>query len=492
RRASRAPTSDAKLDHGRLRVWHDVQQKVRAYAQATDLSTMKFDDFIRIVDHVRRLHVLYMSVDADRVSEFSAASLSSCRIHRKQSVNYCRHLSQGSHRKELRIVLENEGMEPCPSRQLLIYICQEFNSAAHHLSCSQPAAKQQGSVAQRPVAARRRKRREHIMEQDLFENSYSLDHDDSTSDDDVPEELKQDYIEEGVTGESHAYRPLPMRCMPRRPSWKATKAPPICHKHNSDGASLVWVIVSYRPHNFCKYIQMMDCLRTIAFDVTICMSQLFDFYLYAVYSFFASEMMEVNERTMSSKLRTTLRRITDNLIARDATAAAAAAGDPAGDRRDRVPHPHVSPIVDLSDPTRLHGLAERVAAAESLVYLATQFEFLQPCLEAVIPPQKKAFLQQFYSQTVSTATELRKPVYQIVAVHAVDYEQVHQQIAALKWEIKEIMSQHNTYVDVVLREFQVFSMRLAEVSKRVPIPKEAYNVLWEHCIRLASRTFVEG
>ena len=31
-----------------------------------------------------------------------------------------------------------------------------------------------------------------------------------------------------------------------------------------------------------KYMQMMTVLKPIAFDVVICMSQLFDYYLYAV------------------------------------------------------------------------------------------------------------------------------------------------------------------------------------------------------------------
>lgn len=31
-----------------------------------------------------------------------------------------------------------------------------------------------------------------------------------------------------------------------------------------------------------KYMQMMNVLKPIAFDVVICMSQLFDYYLYAV------------------------------------------------------------------------------------------------------------------------------------------------------------------------------------------------------------------
>lgn len=124
--------------------------------------------------------------------------------------------------------------------------------------------------------------------------------------------------------------------------------------------------------------------------------------------------------------------------------------------------------------------------------MAEQFEFLQPHLDAVMPAVKKPFLQQFYSQTVSTASELRKPIYWIVAGKAIDYEQMLLLMTNVKWDVKEIMSQHNIYVDALLKEFEQFNKRLNEVSKRVRIPLPVSNILWEHCIRLANRTIVEG
>lgn len=56
-----------------------------------------------------------------------------------------------------------------------------------------------------------------------------------------------------------------------------------------------------------------------------------------------------------------------------------------------------------------------------------------------------------FSQTVSTASELRKPIYWIVAAKAIDYEQMLLLMAGVKWDIREIMSQHNVYVDVLLK-----------------------------------------
>ena len=43
-----------KLEYGRVRVWQDVQQKVRAYVLASDLSGLKLDEFIYVLDVVNR------------------------------------------------------------------------------------------------------------------------------------------------------------------------------------------------------------------------------------------------------------------------------------------------------------------------------------------------------------------------------------------------------------------------------------------------------
>lgn len=45
---------------------------------------------------------------------------------------------------------------------------------------------------------------------------------------------------------------------------------------------------------------------------------------------------------------------------------------------------------------------------------------------------------------------------------------------------------------MICQEFEQFNRRLNEVSKRVRIPLPVSNILWEHCIRLANRTIVEG
>lgn len=65
---------------------------------------------------------------------------------------------------------------------------------------------------------------------------------------------------------------------------------------------------------------------------------------------------------------------------------------------DRILKPYLSPVVNLSQPESLNGLAERIVAVESLVFLSKQYEFLQAYLEHLVLSQNKKLLQQFYNQ----------------------------------------------------------------------------------------------
>lgn len=311
---------------------------------------------------------------------------------------------------------------------------------------------------------------------------------DTDSDDDIPDELKQDFIDER-TGEQPQKKCLTSR---RRNYRNVGKQPPIITNTTLNVCRL-----------FGKYIQMMMVLQPIAFDVIICLTKLFDYYLYTVYTFFAAEAdtSSTNDVLLGSKLRTTLKRIRENVFLEDdqlhqqvqsdslTLSAPVALGD---DRCDKVAHPHISPAVDLDQPNGLFGLTSRIVATESLMFLTEQFNLLKHKLENAIPVGKKPFLQQFYSQTLSTAVELRRPVYRSVATRLIEVEHFVQMMSGVKWDVKEIMSQHSSYVDALLQELQQFNHRLDTVAKSVPVPTAVRHALWEHVIRVINTIFVDG
>uniref|UniRef100_A0A665UCB2 VPS50 EARP/GARPII complex subunit n=1 Tax=Echeneis naucrates TaxID=173247 RepID=A0A665UCB2_ECHNA len=486
-----------KLEHGLTRIWQDVQLKVKAYILGTDMSNFKYDDFIVVLDVISRL----MQVGEEFCGSKSEVLQESIK---RQSINYFKNYHR-ARLEELRMFLENETWELCPVKS-------NFNIAQLHefkfmgqcrspsvspsrqaVSSSTPAQEelflfqqylQEGNPFEMHI-----EHKEEETEDVLASNGYESDeleksvYQDYDSDSDVPEELKQDYVDE-QTGD------VPLKSVSRETIRSKKKSD---YNLNKTNAPILTNTTLNVIRLVGKYMQMMNILKPIAFDVIHCVSQLFDYYLYAVYTFFGrNDMYESSGLGLiSSRLRTTLNRIQESLIDMSVGEAAGVHG-PGEDRKEKVPSPHLSQMVVLTNSGTLYGLAQRVVATESLVFLAEQFESLQSHLDTMMPAAKKPFLQQFYSQTVSTASELRKPIYWIVAAKAIDYEQMLLMMAGVKWDIREIMSQHNVYVDVLLKEFEQFNKRLGDVSRHVRIPLPVSNVLWEHCIRLANRTLVEG
>ncbi|XP_037692605.1 syndetin isoform X1 [Choloepus didactylus] len=484
-----------KLEHGLTRIWQDVQLKVKTYLLGTDLSIFKYDDFIFVLDIISRL----MQVGEEFCGSKSEVLQESIR---KQSVNYFKNYHR-TRLDELRMFLENETWELCPVKSnFSILQLHEFKFMEQSRSPSVSPSKQPTSTSSKTVTLFEQycsggnpfeiqaNHKDEETEDVLASNGYESDEQEKSayqeydSDSDVPEELKRDYVDE-QTGDA------PVKSVSRETLKSKKKSDYSLNKVNAP-------ILTNTTLNVIrlvgKYMQMMNILKPIAFDVIHFMSQLFDYYLYAIYTFFGrnDSLESTGLGLSSSRLRTTLNRIQESLIDLEVSADPTATLTAAEERKEKVPSPHLSQLVVLTSGDTLYGLAERVVATESLVFLAEQFEFLQPHLDAVMPAVKKPFLQQFYSQTVSTASELRKPIYWIVAGKAIDYEQMLLLMANVKWDVKEIMSQHNIYVDALLKEFEQFNRRLNEVSKRVRIPLPVSNILWEHCIRLANRTIVEG
>ena len=66
----------------------------------------------------------------------------------------------------------------------------------------------------------------------------------------------------------------------------------------------------------------------------------------------------------------------------------------------------------------------------------------------------------FYFQTVNMAAELRKPIYWSVSSRVINYDIILQYMASVKWDIKDIMSQHNSYIDAILKVGSLFNKLL--------------------------------
>lgn len=94
-----------KLNHGLLRIWQDVQSKIRTFILASDLAHFKFDDFLKFLDITNRL--IFMGEDfCGSKSEALQESI------KKQSLRFFQQ-EHTARLEELHMFLENEAWQVC-------------------------------------------------------------------------------------------------------------------------------------------------------------------------------------------------------------------------------------------------------------------------------------------------------------------------------------------------------------------------------------------
>jgi hypothetical protein len=339
-----------KLENGLLRVWRDVQQKVRPYILALDMSHFKYDDFIRVLDIVNRL----ISIGMEFCGEGSNSLQDSMR---QQSLNYFKNYHR-ARLEELKIFLETEAWEVCPVRSTFsVHQLREFrfiNSAMSAKTISQEgngSCFTQFSVDGNPFTP------SDEIEEEVEE---IIDHggiEDTVSDDEHEEDNVKDDLKHAFVDEDEGKRPPLMQAgvfRQRMRSSSSTRGPLL--------ANTTLTVLRFFGH----YMRMMNVLKPIAFDVLECLSQLFDYYLFGVYDFFVKDLEYLPDNTqLSSKLLTSLKRISESFIIASEEMTPIASHSTTDDQF-KVTKPWVNSAVSLTDGNTLFGLSCRMVAVESL------------------------------------------------------------------------------------------------------------------------------
>lgn len=268
-----------KLKHGLNRIWQDVQQRVKPYLVGTDLSLFHIDNFIRVLDLIDRLMTI-----GEELSGLKSKDLQeSIRV---QSVNYFKTYHR-ARLDEMRMYLENDAWELCPVRSTFSIM------QLHEFRFLRPAVETRVKLGDlvlskgtdgssdfftryahhgNPFDETPEEEDEEIMSNDMdrFLNAEAkqpsfMEEDD---DDDIDDELKREYVDE-QTGEA----PLPRRVS------KTALARAMRNQSVDVRGPLITNTTLMILRYFGKYMQMMNVLKLIAYDVLLFMSQLFDFYL---------------------------------------------------------------------------------------------------------------------------------------------------------------------------------------------------------------------
>lgn len=179
---------------------------------------------------------------------------------------------------------------------------------------------------------------------------------------------------------------------------------------------------------------------------------------------------------------------------------------------------------DLSDPDTSYGLLSRIVGVESAITLVQQFGQIRDYLDHLLLPNDNKFLTTFFDETLINLQELRKPIYMCVAAKVNDLDGILASMAKVKWDINHVNVEHSTYVNNInrvsvvycvyfwtcelpfillilyinllnclrlflLQGLQIFAMRLEEIEKTLPVPKQP---IWDCVAHVITHTLVEG
>jgi len=245
-----------------------------------------------------------------------------------------------------------------------------------------------------------------------------------------------------------------------------------------------------------NYFQMIQVLQPIANDVFTGLQQIFEFYMYTIYSFFGIYSAEDNSAPagvsveLNYKLRPTIIRLLDefgkprHLVDKELT-----------DELSKQPQlvydaTRMQCAVELSEST-LHALSERIVGAESLIFLTDAFTYLKEKIKTILPKTDSLSVSEFYARTVDMVPELRTYIYKSLALQLINFEPYLQIIANTKWDLKNVVDENNAYIDQMLEEFRKFGKKLKNVDILKTNP-ELENIVWEHLIFYCMEQVIEG
>ncbi|CAB0017518.1 unnamed protein product [Nesidiocoris tenuis] len=412
--------TETKLNHGLTKLWQDVQSKVTSLVLAASLSNYKIDDFLEVLSILHRFSQVGEEL-CDSNSEDVAESV------RTQSINYFNKFHSDK-LDDLKVFLENESWTPCPFRGLRSCVVQCAGIADRHDSSSISV---DGSSTGTNFFARFPDPRGPTP----FDASFHVE---SREEHILSEAVFDDLLDD-------------------------------CSEKSDDehrGPLLTNTTISVL--RLCgKYLQMSRLLRSISGEVVTALTQLFEYYLYTVHSFFATDEPK---------------RIKDSLIQKDQ------------DLDVTVGEALVSPMVDLSRRDTFYGLRERIVAVESLVFLAKEFDLLKVYLETLLDSSGPSIrqLQLFYDQTVSIVPDMRRPVFACVAWRCLDWRQTLSMMSKVDWQVQDVQEVHSRYVDFIFHDLSTFHSGLSQTKMSLHVPDPAVAALWECLALLIAHVFVEG
>ncbi|KAI3385393.1 hypothetical protein SNEBB_008487 [Seison nebaliae] len=222
------------------------------------------------------------------------------------------------------------------------------------------------------------------------------------------------------------------------------------------------------------YLQVATVFTDISFDVIVCICQLYDYYYFTVYSFFIRYIMtdtlamsdfhqfDIMSNDTWYRIRSTIKRIEMNFIQLNLNI--------------QMYMAKMNQGVVLNMRESGSNLSHRIVGTESLVFLASVFNSLIPQFQSL--SERTSTFLQFYSSTTKEAEDMSRLTLAELTryisapdkpglVSCLEYGKIAKQFQSIRWDMKEIESNHNNYIDKIINDVKRLIDVIAFINQTV-------------------------
>ena len=106
-------------------------------------------------------------------------------------------------------------------------------------------------------------------------------------------------------------------------------------------------------------------------------------------------------------------------------------------------------------------------------------------------PEKANNLDK-YHDVLNETPKIKQPIYLYISRVAIDYASITDAIGRSNWDLDEILSQHNAYVEVLLKQVKQLITDVESLYLLSSLKSKTLNTLLEQCLKLIMRMLVDG
>lgn len=437
-----------KLKKGQIRIWSDIQAKMTIFISSTKLSKLKYESFIQILSIVQRMKkVGYEFCDDNSLKMLDAMKNQCIEFFKRYHVTCL---------DEINLFIEHEVWVQVQCFNSVLQL-QEYKSTKRAIKRYSNDKKSENespatttavlSVNNSPTKRALDDSSVNSQDESSIYGScgYFVRFSEKSSPFEIPFDqkmLEEDFLA-GIADETSCYY---SEDSSDNDNDNITQIN--INNNNNNNDSLSSMTVNNTSLNILRiigrYLQMCRLLYAIAPHIIYSMTELIDFYLYAIYEIFAKDLSVPSEALHSSELTNNLKRISETVIS-----------------KMRKWPPSMQMIeYDLKDSEQFFALSKRINAVESCNSIIEQFTFIHGYLEHLIESTKATAeevesehqsLKIYINEMTKCVEDVRKPIYIAVTSRAIDIHATIMSINKVKWDIGHVMVEHNAYVDVLNR-----------------------------------------